>query len=55
MQGGSGAKLLLSSATFEYVLGNSAVALLKFDVGGTPAGIPYPGVWNGSLWTLIYR
>lgn len=55
LQGGSGAGLLMSSAPFEYVLGNSAVALLKFDVGGTPTGIPYPGVWNGSLWTLIYE
>ncbi|MCV7030082.1 acyltransferase family protein [Mycobacterium sherrisii] len=55
IQGGSGARLLLSGAPLEYVLDNSAVALLKFDVGGTPTGIPYPGVWNGSLWTLIYE
>lgn len=55
IQGGSGAKLLLSRAPFEFVLENSAVMVLKFDIGGTPTGIPYPGMWNGSLWTLIYE
>ena len=55
IQGGAAAKLLLSSAPFEYVLENSAVVVLKFDVGGTPTGIPIPGMWNGSLWTLIYE
>ncbi|WAC90712.1 acyltransferase family protein [Mycobacterium sp. Aquia_213] len=55
IQGGAAAKLLLSSAPFEYVLENSAVAVLKFDVGGTPTGIPITGMWNGSLWTLIYE
>ncbi|WP_108921100.1 acyltransferase family protein [Mycobacterium montefiorense] len=55
IQGGSAAKLLMSRAPFEFVLENSAVVVLKFDVGGTPTGIPYPGLWNGSLWTLIYE
>ncbi|MCV7409163.1 acyltransferase [Mycobacterium florentinum] len=55
IQGGAAAKLLLSSAPFEYVLKNSAVAVLQFDVGGTPTGVPFPGMWNGSLWTLIYE
>lgn len=52
IQGGSTAKLLLSTATIEYVLMNSAVWVCKNDIGGTPAGIPFPGSWNGSLWTL---
>lgn len=55
IQGGPAAKLLLSSAPFEYVVENSAIAVLKFDVGGTPTGVPIPGMWNGSLWTLIYE
>ena len=55
IQGGSAAKLLLFPAPFEFVVENSAVVVLKFDVGGTPTGVPYPGLWNGSLWTLIYE
>lgn len=55
LQGGSAMKLLLSSAPFDYVLMNSAVATLKVDVGGTPTGIPYPGTWNSSLWTLMFE
>ncbi len=55
IQGGSAAKLLLSSAPIEYVLNNSAVALLQNDIGGTPSGIPWPHQWNGSLWTLIWE
>ncbi|MGC1737763.1 acyltransferase family protein, partial [Mycobacterium sp.] len=55
IQGGSGAKLLLSRAPFEYVVKNSAVSMLQFDIGGTPHGIPWPGAWDGSLWTLGYE
>lgn len=25
------------------------------DIGTTLAGLPYPGAWNGSLWTLRYE
>ncbi|MDR1152039.1 MAG: acyltransferase [Bifidobacteriaceae bacterium] len=25
------------------------------DVSGTPAGVPYPGVWDGALWSLWYE
>ena len=55
IQGGSALKLLLSRAPFEYVLGNSAVVTLKHDIGGTPLGIPWPGQWDGSLWTLFFE
>jgi len=55
IQGGSASKLLLSRAPFEYVLGNSAVLILKHDIGGTPCGIPWPGWWDGSLWTLFFE
>ena len=53
IQGGSAAKLLLSSAPIEYVLKNCAVAQAQIDIGGTPHGVPIPGLWNGSLWTLL--
>lgn len=55
IQGGSAAKLLQSSAPFEYVLKNSAVAYLHTNVGGTPLGVPWAGRWNGSLWSLVWE
>jgi peptidoglycan/LPS O-acetylase OafA/YrhL len=55
MQGGSATQLIMSGAPFDYVFKNSAVALLKMDVGGTPHGVPTSGVWNGSLWSLIWE
>lgn len=55
IQGGSAGKLLLSRAPYEYVLENSAVMLFKQGIGDTPNGIPVPGVWNGSLWTLLWE
>lgn len=55
IQGGSGKELLLSEAPFQYLLANSAVFIFKGDVGGTPADVPYPLVWNASLWTLAFE
>jgi peptidoglycan/LPS O-acetylase OafA/YrhL len=55
IQGGSATKLLLSRAPIEYVVKNSAVLLVKQDIGGTPRGIPVPGLWDGPLWTLSWE
>ncbi|MBE5458594.1 acyltransferase family protein [Mycobacteroides abscessus] len=55
IQGGSAARLLFSSAPVEYVLKNSALVQLQLDVGGTPHDIPYPGIWNASLWSLVFE
>lgn len=55
IQGGSALRLVLSGAPLEYVLENGAVAWLKPDVGGTPHNIPNAGVWNASLWSLIWE
>ncbi|MGO9384008.1 MAG: acyltransferase family protein [Mycobacterium sp.] len=55
IQGGSAAKLLLSTAPIEYVVKNIAVVLVKTDVGGTPTGVPHSGTWDGSLWTLQWE
>lgn len=55
IQGGSVGKLLLSSAPIEYVVKNSAVAYLHYDVGGTPRGTPAGPAWNASLWSLIWE
>lgn len=56
MQGGSAKHLVTSGASLQYVLINMpAVGGLKFDIGGTPSGVPYPGFWDSSLWTLIWE
>lgn len=38
-----------------YVLENAALRINAYDVAGTPAAVPYPGAWNGSLWTLYFE
>jgi peptidoglycan/LPS O-acetylase OafA/YrhL len=38
-----------------YVLSNITLRMNAYDVAGTPAGVPYPGAWNGSLWSLYYE
>lgn len=38
-----------------YVLRNLGLRITAYDVAGTPASVPYPGAWNGSLWTLFYE
>lgn len=55
IQGGSPLKLLTSGEPFRYILMNSGLIELKMDVGGTPTGIPMAGVWNGSLWSLVWE
>jgi peptidoglycan/LPS O-acetylase OafA/YrhL len=56
IQGGSPTKLLLSSAPTEYVVKNSTLlSALALDVAGTPHGVPEHGVWNASVWTLMWE
>ena len=31
---------------------NAFLKINEYGISGTPTGVPYPGVWNGSLWTL---
>jgi peptidoglycan/LPS O-acetylase OafA/YrhL len=38
-----------------YVLQDLALRINAYDVAGTPAAVPYPGAWNGSLWTLYFE
>ena len=38
-----------------YVVKNAALRINEFGIAGTPQGVPYPGVWNGSLWTLWWE
>lgn len=38
-----------------YVLANVSLKMYAYDVAGTPAGVPRPGAWDGSLWSLYYE
>lgn len=38
-----------------YVFKNAALYIFDFGIAGTPAGVPYPGVWDGALWTLMWE
>ncbi|MDR7112511.1 peptidoglycan/LPS O-acetylase OafA/YrhL [Microbacterium trichothecenolyticum] len=40
---------------FEYVWGNIALYIRQYGIGTTLVDVPYPGVWNGSLWTLYFE
>ncbi|ASW90911.1 acyltransferase family protein [Mycobacterium marseillense] len=55
IQKGSPAELLLSPAPFEYVLNNAVLNVHYVGIDGTPRDIPFPGVWDGVLWTLIFE
>lgn len=55
IQGGSAVKLLLSRAPIEYVLNNSVLNVFHAGIDGTPRNVPFPHVWDGVLWTLIFE
>lgn len=38
-----------------FVFSNSLLKINSYEIAGTPAGVPYPGAWNGSLWSLYYE
>lgn len=38
-----------------YLLNNSMLLINQWGIDGTLAKVPFPGAWNGSLWTLFYE
>jgi len=36
-----------------YVISNLGLKMTNWNVADTPADVPYAGVWNGPLWTLL--
>jgi peptidoglycan/LPS O-acetylase OafA/YrhL len=42
-------------AAAQHVAVNAGLLMQEYDVGATPSHVPYPGAWNGSLWTLFYE
>lgn len=55
VQGESAAKLLKSTAPFEYALNNSVLNVFYLGIAGTPRGVPWSGVWDGPLYTLVFE
>jgi peptidoglycan/LPS O-acetylase OafA/YrhL len=43
------------SSQIAYVLNNAVLNIYYTGIDGTPAGVPWPGVWDGPLWTLIFE
>ncbi len=39
----------------QFVWSNIALYMNEYTIGGTLNALPYPSVWNGSLWTLYYE
>ena len=50
----SGGSLRLSSQ-IAYVLNNGLLNIFYTGIDGTPQGVPWPGVWDGPIWTLIFE
>lgn len=55
IQGDSAAKLLKSLAPIEYVINNGVLNVFHPGIGGTPRGVPWSGVWDGPLYTLVFE
>ncbi|QZH57944.1 acyltransferase [Mycolicibacterium farcinogenes] len=46
---------LAFSSQLSWALNNGLLNVFHGDIDGTPLGVPWPGVWDGPLWTLIFE
>lgn len=53
--GSLGGYLTTGTTPANFVFSNSLLRINAYDIAGTPAEVPYPGAWNGSLWSLYYE
>lgn len=53
LAGAGGSVLSLDNAL--YVVKNFGLWIFQYGVDGTLQDVAYPGVWNGSLWTLAWE
>ena len=44
-----------SAEPLNYVSSNFFLLQRQLDIAGTPVDVPFPGSWNGSLYTLFYE
>ncbi|WP_392544866.1 acyltransferase family protein [Oryzobacter telluris] len=42
-------------SALDYIRGNALLFIGQWGIDSTLMRVPYPGVWNGSLWTLWYE
>ena len=47
--------LTTPNTPINYLYSNMFLRMGDYSIAGTPVGIPYPGAWNGSLWSLYYE
>lgn len=40
---------------FHYLAVNCGLTIRAWAISGTPSDVPYPGTWDGSLWTLRWE
>lgn len=55
LQGAAVSTLFHGGQAFRYVAVNIFLWPFQFGISGTPLGVPYPHVWNGSTWTLPWE
>lgn len=44
-----------AGAGTSFLVHNLAIEIRQYGIGSTLSDVPYPNVWNGSLWTLFYE
>ncbi|PPH07286.1 acyltransferase [Rathayibacter sp. AY1C1] len=55
------ASLLLGAGEYSaagavrFVFANAALYIREYGIAGMLGSVPYPGAWNGSLWSLFYE
>ncbi|MGH3637475.1 MAG: acyltransferase family protein [Mycobacterium sp.] len=42
------------SSEIGYAVNNALLNVAYMGIDGTPTNVPYPGVWNASIWTLFF-
>lgn len=47
--------LTTGNTPLNHVYSSMFLQMGDYSVAGTPTGVPYPGAWNGSLWSLYYE
>ncbi|WP_421740936.1 acyltransferase family protein [Cellulomonas sp.] len=55
VNGGLDGFMTTPTTPLNYVIGNAGLRVAAYDVAGTPTAVPYPGAWNGSMWSLYYE
>jgi peptidoglycan/LPS O-acetylase OafA/YrhL len=44
-----------AGSAIRYIADNWTLDIRHYGIAGTPAGVPFPGAWDGSLWSLRWE